>query len=46
MCVCVSLLAALELAPTFNHRAPALPDLIHLELLLLRSFEVHGHFLS
>ena len=37
------LLITLALAPTFNHCARVLLDLIHPELLLLRSFEVHGH---
>jgi hypothetical protein len=40
------LLITLALAPATNHCPPVLLNLIHLELLLLRSFEVHDHFPS
>jgi hypothetical protein len=40
------LLITLALAPATNRCAPVLLNLIHLELLLLRSFEVHDHFPS
>ena len=38
------LLTPLAFAPAISHCACVLPDLTDLELLLLRSFKVHGHF--